>query len=210
MQGPERGGRPGTPALTDARRAAKMGAKGGMAVTLFLTGERGVGKSTALASALELARSRCGLRCGGVVTTFGPWRGEEVRRLFLQPWGEEPDYSPERVCALVGGGRRRADPRVFDTLGVRFLRQAAEDPGVELIVLDELGFLEREADAFRAAVLEVLRGPKSVLGVVRQGLGVWQDAPLGRVLTVTEENRAALPEEIAGLLQLPPLRGNPG
>lgn len=164
---------------------------------LFLTGDRGVGKSTALAAALQ----RSGLCYGGVQTTFGPWRGEEQRRLFLQPYGERPDYLPERVCAIVGGGLRRAEPEVFDTLGSAFLRRAMEDEAVQLIVLDELGFLERDALQFRAAVLEALEGEKSVLGVVRQGLGVWQDAPLGRVITVTERNRDSLPGEIAALLR---------
>ena len=166
---------------------------------LFLTGERGIGKSTVL----ERVLARCGLGYGGVQTTFGPWRGEEQRRLFLQPYGQVPEYSPERVCAIVGGGLRRSMPEVFDALGTAFLRRAMEDSAVQLIILDELGFLEGEAQQFRAAVLEALEGPKCVLGVVRQGLGVWQDAPLGKIITVTEENRDRLPGELSLLLRGP-------
>ena len=43
---------------------------------------------------------------------------------------------------------------------------------------------------------EALAGPKPVLGVVRRGLGVWQDAPLGELWEVTEENRDLLPRRL--------------
>ena len=71
-----------------------------------------------------------------------------------------------------------------------------EDPSCGLILMDELGFLEAEAGLFREAVLAALRGPKPVLGVVRQGLGVWGDAPLGEVWEVTESDREEIPARL--------------
>ena len=158
-------------------------------MTIFLTGQRGVGKSTALRRAL----AGCGLGIGGFMTDFGDTRYSENKVLRLLPWAEMPDFSAGVTCALLGPGARQVFPEAFDGLGAELLYRAAADPACGLILMDELGFLEAEAAGFRAAVLDILTGPKPVLGVVRQGLGVWQDAPLGEVWEVTGENRDAVP-----------------
>ena len=168
-------------------------------MTIFLTGERGVGKSTALRRAL----AGCGRGIGGFMTDFGDSRYEEDKTLWLLPWGERPDFSRGEVCARLGPGGRQVYPEVFDRLGAKLLRRAEEDPACGLILMDELGFLESEAGDFRAEVLSVLAGSKPVLGVVRQGLGVWGDAPLGEVWTVTEENRDAIAARLRRLLAPP-------
>ncbi len=157
-------------------------------MVIFLTGERGVGKSTALRRAL----SGCGLGLGGFMTDFGDTRYAENKDLRLLPWAEEPELSAGEVCARLGPGGRQVFPEVFDGLGAGLLRQAVRDPACGLILMDELGFLEAAAADFRAAVLEALAGPKPVLGVVRLGFGVWGGAPLGEVWDVTEDNRDAV------------------
>ena len=161
-------------------------------MTIFLTGERGVGKSTALRRALH----GCGLTIGGFMTDFGDTRYGENKKLWLLPWSETPDFSAGQVCALLGPGGRQVFPEVFDGLGAELLRRAAGDDACGLILLDELGFLEADAGRFRAAVLSVLTGPKPVLGVVRQGLGAWRDAPLGELWEVTKENRDDVPRRL--------------
>ena len=159
---------------------------------IFLTGARQIGKSTALRRALGAA----GLRFGGIMTRFDARSGE--RRLYLLPYSLSeplPEALPESaVCARMGAMGRRADPAVFDSLGVSLLRAAADDPETDVLVIDELGFLEAEAKEFHAAVCGLLCGKKPVVGVVREGLGAWADAPLGEVLTVTADNRDAMPE----------------
>lgn len=165
---------------------------------LFLTGERQVGKSTALRKALAAS----GLRCAGVMTRFDTRHG--LRALYLLPYSagaelpEGIDLLESAVCARMGGAGRQVFPQVFDEVGTALLRSAAD---ADVIVLDELGYLESEAAGFREAVLEVLNGPKPVLGVVRQGLGAWADAPLGAVMEVTEANRAEVPEKILAWLR---------
>ena len=161
---------------------------------LFLTGARQVGKSTALRKALAAS----GTRFKGVMTRFDARHGE--RKLYLLPYSVSdalPEELPEsHVCARMGAGGRQADTAVFDTLGVRLLREAAADPETDILVIDELGFLEGSAGAFKNAVCEVLRGGKPVLGVVREGLGAWSEAPLGEIIEVTEGNRDEIPGEI--------------
>ena len=166
---------------------------------LFLTGTRQVGKSTALRMALAAS----GKRYGGVMTRFDTRHGE--RRLYLLPYSLSealPEDVPESaVCARMGAGGRRADPAVFDTLGAALLREAMADEAVDILVIDELGFLEGSAGAFKNAVCEVLRGGKPVLGVVREGLGAWSEAPLGEIIEVTEGNRDEIPGEIVEWLR---------
>ena len=161
---------------------------------LFLTGEIQVGKSTLLRKLLE----KSGLRPGGAETGFGPWRGETERRLFLYPYGA-PDYSQAAVCARMGPQGKTVLPGVFDARGAALIRAALGDPGVEVIVLDELGYLEKDAREFRAAVLEALASPKPVWGVLRLGGGCWGDVDLGKIVTVTKENRDELAEKTWGL-----------
>lgn len=160
---------------------------------LFLTGERQVGKSTALRRALLAS----GLTCAGLMTRFDTRHG--LRALYLLPYSAGDELSagaalPESaVCARMGGDGREIFPEVFDSLGAALLEAA---DAADVIVIDELGYLEAEAHGFREAVLNLLRGTKPVVGVVRQGFGAWADAPLGEVVAVTRENR----EEIPGLV----------
>ena len=119
--------------------------------------------------------------------------------MFLHLYSKSASPSAE-TCALLGPGGRQVFPEVFDGLGSRLLLSAAGDDACDLILLDELGFLEADAKHFRAAVLSVLAGPKPVLGVVRQGLGAWRDAPLGELWEVTKENRDALPRRLRNRL----------
>ena len=175
---------------------------------LFLTGPRGIGKSTALRRAVAGA----GLPWGGLMTVFDAPRGSAEKTLYLLPWSQEPDLAAGTPCARMGAGGRQALPEVFDSLGVRLLEAAERDPAVPLILLDELGFLEEEARRFRETVLRLLRGPKPVLGVVREGLGVWGDAPLGTLLPLTEADRDEAPGRIlawlAGCGVLPDFSGD--
>ena len=115
---------------------------------VFFTGEIQVGKSTALRGAV----SRLGWPCGGFQTVFTR-RGTAEARLCLCPWGDARCL-PERTVALYAPGRGMAAlPGDFDRLGPPLLAPA---PGTKLLVLDELGYLEREAEGFRRAVLAVL------------------------------------------------------
>ena len=102
-----------------------------MARHLFLTGEKGVGKSTLLQKALRGYQGRVGglrtLRTdaycpgGWSVHLFGP--------------GEEPIPRAENLL-FVCGGPQEDTPARFDRLGCRALQRSA---GCSLLVLDELG-----------------------------------------------------------------------
>ena len=94
-------------------------------------------------------------------------------------------------------------PVVFDALGVRYL--AAARPG-GLIVMDELGFMEAEAEAFKQAVLHALGGDIPVLAAVKDRrdipfLNAVCSEPKAALYTVTPENREALFAELLPIVK---------
>lgn len=155
---------------------------------LFLTGRKGVGKSTLLRAALE------GKRLGGFFT-------RRITGIFERPAihllraaeGQQP--SPENMVCLCG--ERRTD--LFDRLGPAALADAAD---CDVIVMDELGPSETAALEFQKAVLAALDGDKPVYGVLQQAdsefLSRVAAHPRVRVVTVTEENRDRLRQQLCG------------
>lgn len=166
---------------------------------LFLTGERQAGKSTLLRRLIE-AR---GLACSGFETRAFFLSGER-RGFTLHGRVEMPPYENDCVvCVRVGERRSVPVLPVFEQNGVSILQRSMEAPA-PLILMDELGRLEREASAFSAQVLSCLDREKRVLGVLQQC-----DAPLVEairrrkdvsVITVTRENRDELFEAILRVL----------
>lgn len=161
---------------------------------IFLTGEKQIGKSTVLRRTVELL----GAVPGGFYTRY--WETEAGRSLRLcTPWAQDSTVQDEVACWENG----RPVPRVerFDALGARRVRSC---PEADFLIMDELGFLEADAVEFRRAVLDTLDGERPVLGVIRKGLPGWT-ADVARhpgveLITVTEENRDALPAQLAARL----------
>ena len=129
---------------------------------ILLCGERGVGKSTLIARLL---------RCGGlpvygfVTELLAEANGDGLHEIHIYPVGGCACVpTAENLVGVSGGGKPRAFPAAFDTLGVRYL-QAARPGG--LIGMDELGFLEARADRFTGAVLAALDGDIPVLAAVK-------------------------------------------
>ena len=155
---------------------------------LFLTGRKGVGKSTLLRTLLE------GKRLGGFFT-------HRVTGVFDRPSihllraAEDKQPSPGNLVCFCGERR----PERFDLLGVAALADTAD---CDIIVMDELGPSEAAAQGFQAAVLAALDGDTPVYGVLQQAdsefLRRVAAHPRVRVVTVTEENRDALRRQLRG------------
>ena len=164
---------------------------------VFLTGDRRVGKSTAVlrtAKALQLPRR-------GFLTRF--LTGERGSALYMVP-AEQPDLmDDEHLVAVPENGKMRPVAGRFDTLGVQLLQDARQRPGT-LILMDECGHLEKDALLFHHEILECLNGDSPVLGVLRRDQdwhGFIRRHPRVRVLTVTEDNRDGIAREAAALLR---------
>lgn len=147
---------------------------------LFLTGEKGVGKST-LIDYLLAGCTPCGFRTCRVE---GVLSCPSVHLLTV------PDTTPTADNLLFYCGAY--SPERFDTLGVAALENRSGD----VLLMDELGPAESGAEKFTAAVLAALDGELPVLGVLQQAdtpfLRAVARHPRVRLVTVTPQNRDVL------------------
>ena len=157
---------------------------------LFLTGRKQVGKSTILRKLLENRKELpAGFRTlripnegGCSVHMFAPGETEytEANRVF---------YKHQGVLYL--------DIEDFDRIGCDLLEKSR---GADLILMDELGPTEVNAQKFRQAVWETLNEAARVYGVLQMAESDFLDQVAARddvlVVTVTEENRDELPRRL--------------
>lgn len=167
-------------------------------MNVFLTGEVQVGKSTAIRRFLA---ERPELVPGGFVTVSFPSREPGARwDVYILPprWSEKDVTFDCRVG--IRGGAGTVFPAAFDEAGTALL---TPPPGCRLLLMDELGRMERGAAVFCRAVLAALDGPVPILGVVKPESNPLLDAvrahPRTVLLPVTADNREEIPGRIAQL-----------
>lgn len=175
---------------------------------ILITGDLGVGKSTLVDRLLR----DCTAPLYGYRTKNMLCENKRSGNVYIYPIGAETFVNTETNCVASANEDKKKGMTVhldiFDTLGVQYLQEAK--PG-GLIVMDEIGFLETEAFAFRSAVLERLDGDIPVLAVVRMNkdtefLDQVRYHEKCRLYTVTEENRDQLYEELKQEIEI--IRGN--
>lgn len=165
-----------------------------------MTGDVQSGKSTVIQKVL----ARLDVPVGGFQTSFGSDRAETDRWLYLWDASGVPALDQDHgVVRFTGYARPEVFPDRFNKLGGGALRRARES-GVGLILMDECGRFEGQAGEFQREIFAALDDEVPVLGVVRQGYNGWLDEirnhPNVTLITVTEENRDELPDEIIVLL----------
>ena len=150
---------------------------------LFLTGEIQVGKSTLLRRFLAEKKQRI----AGFRTV---WSDGERRTLHLLPCDGGVGCEEPGVAAPLSGNLVPR-PVFFARRGAVLLGQPWD-----LLMMDELGFLESTAPAFRSAVLAALDGSIPVVGVIQPRHTEFLDAVRAHegvhIVTVTVENRDTL------------------
>lgn len=164
---------------------------------IFLTGEKQVGKSTALRKALE----RLGVKVEGFCTL--PYQIEGCTKGFylhsLNKMDEYENDSP--ICIRVGEKKNKSIPETYETLGVKILKELKGDG---IVLLDEIGKLENKAFLFQQEVFKCLDKQKQVVGVLQKTNATLVEAISKRddvvVLTVTKENRDKIPQEIIEMM----------
>lgn len=150
---------------------------------LFLTGQPHVGKSTLLNRCL--AEKDC--RIGGFRTV---WSDCTHTTLHLLSFTGSTCCAENCIAERVG---EALIPRsgVFDRLGPVLLREPCD-----LLIMDELGFLENDALLFQSAVLSALDGDLPVLGVIKPQHTPFLDAVRTHarvhIIEVNEKNRDVL------------------
>ena len=164
---------------------------------IFLTGEIGCGKSTALRSVLDGLQ---GVKIKGLQTYYNEPRGSETKRLYLRAFG---DTEQGTFLAELPGGDLSRITSVFNEEGSALLKSARDQ--ADLIVIDEIGRLERDAAKYHAALASCLGGDVPVLAVVRKLKAGWADWIRGHenavLIEVTQENRDGVPAMAAAILR---------
>ena len=164
---------------------------------IILTGAIGVGKSTVLKETLRLLS----VHTEGIQTGAYAPREAKEKTLYMRAYG---DTAEGCRFARVPGGDRAYAARCFDAVGVHLLSRARRQG--ELIVIDELGWLEQDAKGYQQELHAALDGAVPVFAVLRQNRTEWADWIRSRgdihLLTVDRQNRDILPGQIADVLRL--------
>lgn len=167
----------------------------------LLTGRPGVGKTTCLRRALELAR----VPAGGFFTEEIREGGTRVGFALLTLDGQHTTLAHVSRRGGPRVGRYGVDLEALERVGVPAIREAAR--ASRLVVVDEIGKMELLSPAFRDAVEEALRSPAVVVGTILASSHPWADRLKGRpdvcLVEVALANRDALPRELARLLTPP-------
>lgn len=160
---------------------------------IFLTGDIQVGKSTLIRRVLAALGP---LRLGGFLTVSAPDAETGELGVFLLPAAEPdaPKTAANRVGLRIRGRCGVGAASAFDRAGCAALAGAE---GAQLILMDEVGRMEREAAAFTARIGALLDCEKPILGVLRGAAHTplaerIRSHPATRLVTVTPENREAL------------------
>lgn len=160
-------------------------------MNVFLTGNVQVGKSTAIKRFLE----NTGIKPLGFTTQLDRNTGS----LFMNVMDNTGDILLE-VARPGGVHRPIPDMDAFNKAGA--ILRGIDTSECRLLIMDELGFMEKDAELFMAAVPELLDRGIPTVGVLRYK----EDGPFWRMLheredtvivTVTEENRSDIPDIIS-------------
>lgn len=158
---------------------------------LFLTGEKQVGKSTLLR---RLIRSRS-LDCVGFETRLLEIGGERKGYLLHGRVDMPPLENDCIVSARIGERMSVPVSETFNLNGVAMLQRSLASCA-PYILMDELGKLEKHADAFCDQVIACLNSEKRVLGVLQKCQSPLIRSILARedvtVIAVAPDNRDAL------------------
>jgi nucleoside-triphosphatase len=157
-------------------------------VHIFLTGNIQVGKTTIIRSFLSQTR----LSADGFMTYWGTG-DENGRSLYLSPYDQDL-HPAERyfiACDLDHRLSRTANMAdVFDKHGTEILLDSGKR---DVIVMDELGFMESKAKSFQNAVMRHISGRVPILGVIKniqtEFLNTIRTHPNVEICEITVENR---------------------
>lgn len=159
---------------------------------LMICGRVGVGKSTLISRLLEVIDRPV----YGYKTKIMNRREDDFREIYIFRGGDsEMRMTEANHLADCDERRHLVKTELFETLGAPYIRQSGTD-GV--ILMDELGFMERNCREFTSAVLEALDGDTPVIGAVKAGhedvefLQKIKNHPNVDLFEITPENRDEL------------------
>ncbi len=161
----------------------------------LIVGERRVGKSTLIHRVLEaLDVSVCGFETKKEQELEDPVYGNPI---YIYEAGQPHEQHEENCVGYCKDQKPKPNTEVFD----RFAEKFQEFPGDhDMILMDEIGFLEKKSEAFCKGILSVLDGETPVIAAVKTKeipfLETVRNHPNCRCFYITEENRDDLVGEV--------------
>lgn len=125
------------------------------------------GRRTGRSSMLRKLTQQLHAPISGYRTKTVHTRADGYHEIYMFPYGAQ-EQAVSEACHIGDCNTRERViyNEVFNTLGVKLLE---EQPG-GILVLDEIGFMEAQAEAFCQTVLARLRGNTPVLAAVRTSI----------------------------------------
>lgn len=161
----------------------------------FITGAKGVGKSTLLKTLVEELEIKEDLT--GFITL--PYFEKDTRKGFYLHSMIEVAGNDKPISIQPNEVSCKSVKETFETLGVDVLIKSLEYPQGH-VIMDELGVLEGEAYLFQEQVGYLLESSKIVFGVLKdkkhpflEDIRRREDI---RIYTLTEENRDEIKQQI--------------
>jgi nucleoside-triphosphatase len=166
---------------------------------IFVTGGRGTGKSTVIRKII----ATLGITPSGFITISDKRGYEGVWALYLQDAGRDtPLFSDKNKAAVCrADGSWESYPDIFDSEGTKLLSFQNKP---RLVIMDELGFMEKDARIFQSKVMEILDSPIPVIGAIKTVRDPFLDRvrnhPNADLFEVTPQNRDTLARDLAAML----------
>jgi nucleoside-triphosphatase len=171
---------------------------------LFLTGEPGCGKTTAITKAVGLLGSE-GVKVAGIVTTEmrenGMRVGFSIEDLVTKNTGTLAHVHQKEGPRV---GKYRVNLSDIQRVAVAGIQRAVSESDV--IVVDELGPMELKSEPFIQEVQTALAAPKHFIGTIHKRashpfiIGL-KSNPNYQILGVTIENRNEIPRIVVEKVQ---------
>ncbi len=173
------------------------------AKNILLTGKPGIGKTTALKSAIDMSLANA----GGFYTQEIRISKERIGFEIVTLSGNKQTMASKGYKSQYRVGNYGVDIDAIDTLATGAILDAISNK--EVIIIDEIGRMELFSDKFKSAVLGALDSDKPVLGTILEKNNTFADAIKKRIdveiVQITEKNRDMMPDtlkiKIEGLLR---------
>lgn len=165
---------------------------------IFLTGDIHIGKTTILNKVIN---SLPHLKIGGFRTLPIYEDGEKKGFIFDSLAGIKKLFAHVDLKTENKFDVYKFDYNVFEDIGVFSLEKALRDS--DLILMDEIGMMERQTTNFRQMILNCLNSTKPNLGAF-QKRATWFENILKKredtkIININEANRDSTPEQILAL-----------
>ena len=126
---------------------------------IIICGDIQVGKSTLVNALIDKIQKPV----SGFITKSLNGNGRGYHEIYMYPPLNPSDC---RLLAVCEGEKVEVNSNVFDTFGCELLSMIS--PG-DIVVMDEIGFMEEKSVKFKNKVLEILSGNIPVIAAVKSG-----------------------------------------